>query len=244
VIDQSCLSPIYPIPHPLPLATTIKKTAIFVKLTGDIFIYSTTTLTLFSGVYNATPTRPLAPGSGGSWVRDAGTGEILGQVVAASLKTCLAMITPARDFFDDIRRAPNASLKRRPPSGRGSRTRKFENIGDWCEPDPSCCTFPLSRKMGGMVRTRLRHRSVSRSLGFLGNAASEGCHLLILGSQESTRLVDKYAIVDQRPPIPQNSKEGSSSPAISSQTCRSISSPRTSLKALLLESSAITKNGS
>lgn len=46
---------------------------------------------------------------------------------------------------------------------------------------------PPSVKGGGVVRTRLRYRSVSWSLGFLGKAASEGCHLLILGSQESTR---------------------------------------------------------
>jgi hypothetical protein len=80
----------------------------FVKLKGGIFKFSFTRLLRshsLQEVYNAMLTRPLAPGDGGSWVHDAGAGKILGQVVAASLKTCVVMITPAHDFFDDIRRA-------------------------------------------------------------------------------------------------------------------------------------------
>lgn len=162
----------------------------------------------------------------------------------AHIKTCVAMFMPARGFFDAIRRATDFSLKPRSTSGRGSGTRKFEGVADWRDPEPSCCTFSFSRKRSGIVRTRLQKRSVSRSLGLLGNAAGKGCHLLISGSQESTRLVGWYAIIGQRPPISQNSKEGSSSPAISSQVCQSISRLRTSPKALLLELSAVNKNGS
>jgi len=74
-------------------------------------------------------TRPLALGDGGSWAHDARTDNILEQVVAASVKTCVAMTIPARDFFD-IRRAPDVSHKPQLTSGRGSRTRKFKRIPD------------------------------------------------------------------------------------------------------------------
>ena len=135
------------------LILNIKKTAIFVKLKGGIFKFSSFTRLprshSFQEVYKATLTRPLDPGDDGSWVHDAGTSKVLGQVVAASLKTCVAMIMPGRDFFDDIRRAPDVSLKPQPTSRRGSRTRKFEGILDWWELEPSCCTFPFLVKRVG-----------------------------------------------------------------------------------------------
>jgi len=68
--------------------------------------------------------------------------------------------------------------------------------------------------------------------------------LLIFGRQESTQFGDQCAIVDQRSPISPNSNEDPTSPAMSSQTVQSISRLGTSLRALLLESSVITENGS
>lgn len=140
----------------------------------------------FQEVYNATLTRLLAPGNVGSCIDDAGTSKILGQVVTASLKICVAMTIPACEFFDDLRRAPNVSLTPQPTSRRVSRSRKFKGTADWCEPETLRCTLPFSHKSDGMVRARLWHKSPE----YLGNAANGGRYLLILGSQVSTRLVD------------------------------------------------------
>lgn len=78
---------------------------------GPGLIYSTAALSLFAGGLHATLRRPLAHGDGENWVNGAGRGKILGRVVAASLKTRVAMIMPGPDFFDDIRRAPEVSLE-------------------------------------------------------------------------------------------------------------------------------------
>lgn len=103
----------------------------------------------FQEVYNATLTRLLAPGNFGSCVDDAGTSKILGQVVTASLKICVAMMIPGCEYFDDLRRAPNVSLTPQPTSRRVSRSRKFKGTTDWCEPETLRCTLPfLINRMG------------------------------------------------------------------------------------------------
>jgi hypothetical protein len=83
---------------------------------------------------------------------------------------------PARDFFDDTRGAPMlvSSL-----SLLVDEEVELASLREsWTVGARALVLYsPLSRKTGGMVRTRLRHRFVSRSLGFLGNAASEGRHL-------------------------------------------------------------------
>ena len=102
----------------------------------------------------ATLTRPLAHGEGESWVRSAGRGKIHRQVVAASLKACVAMNMPARDFFDDIRRAPDVTLEPHPTTVQGSQSHKFEGIPDWWETEDLVLYFPLPCKAAEMVRTR------------------------------------------------------------------------------------------
>ncbi len=139
--------------------SSLKKFAIFVELKVGIFKFSLFTRLpgshSFQEVYNATLTRLLAPGNVSSCVDDAGTSKIPGQVVTASLKIYVAMIIPACEFFDDLRRAPNVSLTPQPTSRRVSRSRKFKGTADWCETEPLCCTFPfLINRMGwcGHVR--------------------------------------------------------------------------------------------
>jgi hypothetical protein len=86
----------------------------------------------------------LAFGDGGGWVYNVGTGKILGQVVASGLKTCMAMVMPARGFFGDIRCAPDVNLKPQPTSGRGSRTRKYEESRTGGSPSPRVVLSPFS----------------------------------------------------------------------------------------------------
>lgn len=122
----------------------IKKTAAFVQVDSGVLKPSSITqraaFTFFSGDLQRHTYETQAPEDGGDCVQDAGSGKI---VTAAKPVWLLAL-----DFFKDVRRAANSSLKPPTASLRGSRICRLERKTDWWEPQPSCCFCPLSRQIG------------------------------------------------------------------------------------------------